>query len=87
MSSPSSPTARSWPEAWQLSAQVAKLTYSDPNAWVDSDMTYLGYSRGALAYASKLGNPSVAQNLQWATSQLLSRGWPLPYKWRVGAGI
>ena len=86
-SSPTGSLARSWSEAWQLSRQIAQLTYSDPNTWVDADMTYLHYSRGALAMAAKLGYTTVNENFTWATTQIAWRGWRVPYKWRLGTGI
>ena len=87
-SAPNASVARSWAEAWSLTTQIAQLKYASSNTWVDSDMTYLAYSRGALAYASKLGNPGVTENLNWATAQLLSsKSWKIPYKWRLGPGF
>ncbi len=86
-SSPRAPIVGSWAEAWALTAQVAQLKYRNRDSWVDTDMTYLTYSRGALAYANKLGNPAVTENLSWATNQLVSNGWKIPYKWRFGLGF
>jgi hypothetical protein len=81
------PFANNWTAAWNLTQRIGKLTYSDPNTWVPSDMTYLGYTRGALVYIDKLKTWDVAENLSWATAQLNARKWPIPYKWRLGKGL
>ena len=75
-----------WTEAWSLSAQIAKLTYASADTWVGTDLTYLGYSRGALVYAAKHG-AQVGENLSWATGQINAKGWKSPYKWRLGDGL
>ena len=81
-----SPVARSWAEGWAKTLYIAQLSFSDPNTWVDSDATYLSYSRGALVFASKLGVP-MGDNLTWATTQLRNKGWKTAYKWRLGSGL
>ena len=50
-------------------------------------MTYLTYTRGALAMAQSIGTFGVDANLSWATSQLRDAGWRTAYKWRIGAGL
>ncbi|MGE4064057.1 MAG: hypothetical protein AB7E79_11885 [Rhodospirillaceae bacterium] len=82
-----SPFATSWAEAWSLQQSINKATYTDPNTWVTSDMTYLTYTRGALFYAAKLGTPGAAENLAWATSQLKAKNWNTAHKWRLGTGL
>jgi hypothetical protein len=82
-----SPLARSWSEGWDLTRRIAGLAYADPNTWSPQDMTYLTYSRGALAFAAKLGTGGAGENLAWATAQLRNRGWRTAYKWRLGSGL
>jgi hypothetical protein len=82
-----SPTVTSWAEAWSLSQTTEMWTITDPDTWQPSDMTYLGYSRGALVYAAKLGAVGADTSLVWATGQLVKKGWRLDYKWRIGSGI
>jgi hypothetical protein len=82
-----SPMANSWAEAWNLQATIRKAVYTDPNTWVESDMTMLAYARGSLVYAVKLGTPGAAENLAWATGQLKAKNWKTAYKWRLGAGL
>ncbi len=81
------PVATSWAEAWELTKSVAQKSYADANTWVDSDMTYLTYSRGALAYAVNLGVVAAAEPLRWTTEQLKNRGWKLAAKWRLGSEL
>lgn len=85
--SKTAPIVTSWAQAWELTKTVAQKTYADPNTWVDSDMTYLTYSRGALVYASKLGMVEANEPLAWATAQLKARKWNVATKWRVGPEI
>jgi hypothetical protein len=80
--SKSAPVATSWAEAWELTKTVTQKTYTDPNTWVEDDMTYLTYTRGALVYADKLGVPEAKEALAWATSQLKARNWNVAAKWR-----
>ena len=79
---------RSWGEAWSLTQSVTGIpVVADPNTWVDPDMTYLAYTRGALAMAKSIGVQGVDENLLWATSQLRNAGWRTAYKWRIGTGL
>ena len=83
-----SPTVRSWADAWTLTQQAqGLLSLLDLEDWRDSDMTYLAYSRGALAFAANLGAVGAADNLNWATGQLNRKGWKTAYKWRLGGGL
>jgi hypothetical protein len=82
-----SPYANNWQEAWALQQRINLATYSDPNTWVTTDMTYLTYTRAALVYAQKLGTFDVTEKLNWATQQLKSKSWKTPYKWRLGTGL
>ena len=86
-SSATSSFATSWAEAFQTTLQINGITYSDPDTWYPSDMTYLAYTRGALVYATAVGTPGAFQAQAWATSQMASRGWNADYKWRLGLGI
>lgn len=81
------PVATSWAEAWDLTKTIAQKQYADANTWVDSDMTYLTYSRGALASAVNLGLAAAVEPLRWATQQLASRGWKVAAKWRLGTQL
>lgn len=81
------PIVTSWAEAWRLTQTIGKKTYADPNKWVEDDMTYLTYTRGALVYAAKLGIPGAAEPLAWATAQLKARNWNVPAKWRMGLDV
>jgi len=82
-----SPIAQDWAAAWALQQSVNKVVYTDPNAWVLPDMTYLSYSRGALVYADKLKSGFMTDNLSWATGQLNLQKWKTAYKWRLGTGL
>ncbi len=80
--------ARTWSEAWSLTQSVTGIpSVADPDKWVDPDMTYLAYTRGALAMAKSIGTFGVDENLLWATSQLRNAGWRTAYKWRIGTGL
>ena len=85
--SKTAPVATSWAQAWELTKSIAKKTYTDANTWVDGDMTYLTYTRGALVYASKLGMTEANEPLAWATAQLKARKWNVATKWRLGPAI
>lgn len=85
--SKTAPVATSWAQAWELTKSIAKKTYTDANTWVDDDMTYLTYTRGALVYASKLGMAEANEPLAWATAQLKARKWNVATKWRLGPAI
>ena len=79
---------RSWSEAWSLTQSVTGIpSVADPNKWVDPDMTYLAYTRSALAIAQSIGTIGVDENLTWATAQLRNAGWRTAYKWRIGTGL
>lgn len=79
---------RSWAEAWALTKQAqGLLSLLDLDTWIDRDMTYLAYSRGALMFANNLGVVGAADNLNWAASQLNRKGWKAAYKWRLGSGL
>jgi hypothetical protein len=82
-----SPFATTWLEAWTLTQSVTKVLVTDVNTWYSSDMTYLTYTRGALAYANKIGTPGANDGLTWATAQLKAKNWPTDYKWRIGSGL
>jgi hypothetical protein len=77
----------SWAECWSLTQRTCKLAFSDPNTWVEDDMAYLAYTRGALVYIDKLKLWNVSENLNWATQQLRARKWATAYKWRLGDGL
>jgi hypothetical protein len=81
--STTSPVVQTWADAWALTYPAQGLTYTDPNVWVNGDMTYLAYSRGALVYANKNGTADAAENLRWATGQLNTHGYKTDYKWRL----
>jgi hypothetical protein len=82
------PYVSTWSEAWAMTQQIRGIpTVTDPNTWVDSDMTYLAYSRGVLAIAQTLDRPAATDRLTWATQQLRNRGWRTDYKWRLGTGL
>lgn len=81
--SASSPFARSWQEAFEITKAVQRLTVVNPDTWNPSDMTYLTYTRGALVYAQRYGTPGAAACLAWATGQIAARGWTTDYKWRL----
>lgn len=76
------PIVASWAEAWTLNAELQKFQAADPNRWADSDITYLGYARGALALAARLGTAGAEECFLWADEQARSHG-QLAYKWRV----
>jgi hypothetical protein len=82
-----SPFAASWSAAWQLTKSVTRVSANDSDTWVENDMTYLTYSRGALVFAVARGTPGAATGLAWATKQLTGRKWPTEYKWRIGTGL
>lgn len=75
--------ASSWTEAWEITKSVAKLTVDDPDSWESDDMAPLGYIRGALGYAQRLGTADVRENIAWAERQIEARNWTIPYKWRM----
>jgi hypothetical protein len=79
------PFAKSWAEAWALQQTINKATYTDPDTWVNPDMTYLTYTRAALVYAAMLGAPGAGANLAWASRQLKAKRWPVPYRWQLTA--
>jgi hypothetical protein len=82
------PFVQNWSAAWTLTASVTGAQVgSDPNVWYPSDMTYLGYTRGALVYANLLGTAGAAASLAWATQQLVNKSWHTDYKWRIGTGL
>ena len=87
MPTATSPFATSWAAGYALTAQVTGLTYTDPNTWATTDMTYLGYTRGALVYANLFNIGGAAACLSWATGQLIAQKWPTDYKWRIGTGL
>jgi hypothetical protein len=81
----SEPVVRSWADAFALNQQIHPVAVPDPDTWLENDMTYLAYTRGALVYAVAFGTPGAQENLAWATDQLLQRGWPVDFKWRFGS--
>ena len=82
------PLVNTWSDAWALTQQIRGIpTVTDSNTWVDSDMTYLAYSRGVLAMAHTLERPGATAGLDWATQQLRKRVWRTAYKWRIGSGL
>ena len=85
--SKTSPIADSYATAWNYSRTIGGLTYTDPNSWVGSDMTYLMYTRAALVWATRLNAAGLTDNLAWATNQLVSKKWKTDYKWRLGSGL
>ena len=85
--SKTAPIADTYATAWGYSNTIGGLTYTDPNSWVGSDMTYLMYTRGSLVWATKLGAPGLNDNLSWATNQLVTKKWKTDYKWRLGTGL
>jgi hypothetical protein len=82
-----SPFATSWAECWSITQAARSMTYTDPDTWVDNDMTYLTYARGALVYVDKLKSWDVAEQLTWATAQLNNRKYRTDFKWRLGNGL
>jgi hypothetical protein len=76
------PIVGSWAEAWTLNVDLQKFQVANPDRWVDNDITYLGYARGALALAARLGIPGARECFIWADEQARSHG-QLPYKWSV----
>jgi hypothetical protein len=85
--SATSPFVQSWAEGYQLTQQINGITYTDPDTWYPTDMTYLAYTRGALVYAVALGTPGADPCLAWATGQLTAKHWNTDYKWRLGTGL
>ncbi len=81
------PVANTWSDAWHLTQRICKLTYSNPNTWVQDDMAYLAYTRGALVYIDLLKAWNVSENLAWVNQQLNARKWATAYKWRLGNGL
>jgi hypothetical protein len=83
-----SPLVTTWADAWTLTQQVQQIpATTDTNTWVDGDMTYLTYSRGALTMAQQIGVQGISENQSWATQQLKNKGWQTSYKWRLGSGL
>jgi hypothetical protein len=79
--------ATSWSEAYDITRNVNRIAYADPDEWYPGDMTYLTYTRGALVYAVALGTPGALEPLLWATLQLRLRNWNTDHKWRLGIGL
>ena len=79
-SSASAPLVSTWTDAYNLTASVTGLTYKDPNTFATTDMTYLGYTRGALVYANMYNVAGASACLSWATGQLVAQKWPTDYK-------
>jgi len=83
----SAPIADNWAGAWELQQRVNKATFSEANTWVIADMTYLTYTRAALAYIEKLKAWDVSERLAWANAQLNNKKWKTDFKWRLGKGL
>jgi hypothetical protein len=76
------PIATSWADAWKINVELQKFSSADPDRWPEKDITYLGYARGALALAARLGIAGARDCFIWADEQARSHG-QLPYKWLV----
>ena len=81
--SATAPVAASWAEAWATTKQVESITTSDTEKWASSDLTYLGYLRGALTYAQRLNTADVSEALRWAEAQFSAYKWTVDFKWRL----
>jgi hypothetical protein len=85
--SATAPLAANWSDAWALTQSIAVLPVANPDTWATNDLTYLAYSRGALAYAAKNGAVGASDGVAWATGQIAAQGWKTDYKWRIGPGL
>ena len=73
--------AANWGEAFAITKDIQKLTYTDANTWASADMTYLTYSRGSLVYAMRYGTPGATACYAWANSQIVNKKWATDDKW------
>jgi hypothetical protein len=80
--SQSTPWPRSWAEAWALNAELQDFKVTDPNRWSQPTPIYLGYTRGVLALAKRLGIPDAAECFNWANEEQ-ARLRQISYKWAV----
>lgn len=80
----SSQWVQSWSEAWALNKEVQHLDSPDPNRWASKVPVYLGYTRGVLALAVRLGIPEAKECFAWADEQIRANRY-LYYKWSVVA--
>ena len=85
--SAAAPFATTWAGAWALTQSITQILLNDVDTWYPSDMTYLGYTRGALVYAARLGTVGASAGVTWANAQLKAKNWPTDYKWRIGTGL
>ena len=81
--SATSPVAGSWAEAWATTKSVENITTTDTEKWASSDLTYLGYLRGALTYAQRLNTADVTEALKWSEAQFAAYKWTVDFKWRL----
>ena len=81
--SATSPVASSWAEAWATTKQVEKIAITDTERWATSDLTYLGYLRGALTYAQRLNTANVSEAIKWSEAQFAAYKWTVDFKWRL----
>jgi hypothetical protein len=77
------PACTTWEACWLLNHDVLGLDYDDVDTWVAEDMTYLTYTRGALA-CTRLVDPSTDEAYRWASDQLKQGGWTPAFKWSIG---
>lgn len=78
------PIVADWREAWEVTSSLMKLSAGDGQTWQESDMTYLAYTRGALAIVRQAKLANVDDAFAWATQQLKQKNWTTAYKWRIG---
>ena len=79
------PAVANWDACWLLNHDVLELDYDDVNTWVAEDMTYLTYTRGALA-CTRVVDPNTDEAFRWASDQLRQRGRLPAFKWSIGDG-
>ena len=79
--SASAPWPQSWAEAWALNAELQDFKVTDPNRFSTAPI-YLGYTRGVLALAKRLGIPDATECFRWADEEHV-RIRPVSYKWAI----
>ena len=79
------PVVKNWAEAWELNARANKWDTSTPDQYKLKDLNAsLGFTRGALAMAMRLGHNEARESIIWAERELDRVGYTLPYRWRIG---
>jgi hypothetical protein len=80
------PWAKTWKEAWDLTAEALKYEVSDPDTLDLTKLFYFPYTRGALVLANHLQIAGAGPCLEWADGQLsraVAARKPFPYKWAL----